>query len=65
MTAGEIVLQYIAFIAAMMAFSYAFYQKGWWFIIPEGIYIGAFTALSLMQIYKSFRGMAWDYILAG
>jgi hypothetical protein len=59
------ILQYFAFAMAMIAFSYAWHQKGILFIVPEGIYIGAFSAISFFSMYRSFRAIAWDYVAAG
>jgi hypothetical protein len=56
---------YVGFVLALIAFSYAFNQKTRLYIIPEGIYIGAFAANSLIQIYRSLFATAFDFILAG
>ena len=49
----------------MIGFSYAFHQKGRLFVVPEGIYIGAFCAHSFIQIYRSLQATAFQFIAAG
>lgn len=61
----ELGVRYFSFIIAMIAFSYAFYQRSSAFIIPEGIYIGAFAANSFIQIYRSFQATVWNYVTVG
>jgi len=61
----ELGVRYFSFIISMIAFSYAFYQRGSAFIIPEGIYIGAFAANSFIQIYRSFQATVWNYVMVG
>jgi len=56
---------YLGFVLALVGFSYTFNQKGRYFIIPEGIYIGAFAAHSFIQIYRSIFASAFDFIAAG
>jgi len=61
----ELAVKYVSFVMAIIAFSYAFHQRGGAFIIPEGVYIGSFTAYSLFQIYRSLKATALDFIAAG
>jgi len=61
----EAAVKYSGFVLAVIGFSYAFNQKGRLFVIPEGIYIGAFSAHSFIQIYRSLRATAFDFIAAG
>ena len=61
----EAAIKYSGFILALIGFSYAFNQRGKIFVIPEGIYIGAFSAHSFIQIYRSLRATSFDFIAAG
>lgn len=61
----EFAVAFISMILALISFSYAFHQRGIFFIIPESVYLGAITAHALMGIYKGIKATALDYIAQG